>query len=154
MSEKILKYSVEDIYYHFGQYESHLTYFGFHSLSESQNKYGYFVSGIIIYTKTERELLEQSIQNLPYQRNNGIVHIESHLEDKEIVKQLRYEGFNASDVFELRDWSIMSKFKTYKKTGIKELPNQIVINVTPISDLEIITLPLTLYKQQISSGRR
>lgn len=67
------QFSVEELYAMYGQYDSKYISIEFHRFSDSAAKYGRNISGVIVYSKAERESLEATIKTDTVSRTNGLV---------------------------------------------------------------------------------
>ncbi len=121
-----LLYSVEDIYKFAGQFEKFVI-FHFYRTSEAFKKFGEHAYGHLIYKKNERNELEAVIKNEKYHRTDRKIYIEGVSKKTEINSLLKFEGFLASDVFEVQTSDALSGEKQYKKEGKKEIPNTLKV---------------------------
>ena len=146
------QFSVEEIYAMYGQYERKFTSIEFHKYSESAQKYGRNISGIILYGKAEREALEHVIQSGNVPRTNGLVKFESTDEylSKEQQEQLKNEGFVSGDIYEVLATNIPAP-KAFGQVGKKEIPNTIEIKMDP-TGFDVNRSNHWLLGQKIKSG--
>lgn len=122
-----LVYSVEDVYKLVGQNDNYCM-IEFFPRSAAYDKYGESVHGLIWYKKKDREALDLVIAHNGYKRNNGIIYLNSGIEDKTIKYDLQFVGFEAIDIKIL--YSVgSSNPKMYNQSGIKEIPNTINIKI-------------------------
>ena len=123
-----LVYSIEDVYKFVGQYDNSYCSIEFFPRTAAYEKYGETVHGLVWYKKKDREALDIAIANANYQRNNGIIYLDSGSQDKILNHKLLYEGFEASDIKIL--YRVGSeKPKAYKQSGTKEIPNTINLKI-------------------------
>lgn len=127
------KYSIEDIYKLFGQYDWVATFF-FKSNSEAYKKYGPYVTGLVDYTFQERQNLEKKIQSDDYSKTAGNIKLKYLMndEDEEYVSKLRFDGFHTDEIKRINylPWERENKFINDEKNKI--VPNIIKI---PTSDI-------------------
>jgi hypothetical protein len=146
------QFSVEEIYAMYGQYERKFISIEFHKYSESAQKYGRNISGIILYGKAEREALEQVIKSGNVPRTNGLVKFDStdeHL-SKEQQGQLKNEGFISGDIYEVLATNLPAP-KAFGQVGKKEIPNTIEIKMDP-TGFDVNRSNHWLLGQKIKSG--
>ena len=125
-SDKLV-YSIEDVYRFVGQQDSYCS-IDFFPGTPAHKKYGDSVHGLVWYKKKDREVLDLAIANVNYQRNNGIIYLNSGSQDKTLNHTLQYEGFEAIDIKTLYRVG-GENLKAYKQTGTKDIPNTINIKI-------------------------
>jgi hypothetical protein len=126
------QFSVEELYAIYGQYEKYIS-IEFHKFSESAQKFGRNIAGIINYRKSEREELEKAISEENVPRTNGYAKIDcSNYERLSSVqqKELLEIGFKSGDIYEVLA-SDLPKVKAYNQAGQKEIPNTINVKFDP-----------------------
>lgn len=148
-----MKYSIENIYLHCGQYDSYCS-FEFYSYSNAYIKYGNNVHGIIVYDPVERKNLEKLIQNRTIESStDGVIKIDAGNKDFNKISLLK-EGFLVSDIFRL---SVVGGIGT-KAYGIsnedKEIP--FTINVPFEADGKTeedwLKMELMIFARRIDDG--
>ena len=146
------QFSVEEIYAMYGQYERKFISIELHKFSESAQKYGRNISGIILYGKVERESLEQVIKSGNVPRTNGLVKFESTDDNlsKEQQEQLKNEGFISGDIYEVLATNLPVQ-KAFGQVGKKEIPNTIEIKMDP-TGFDVNRSNHWLLGQKIKSG--
>jgi len=152
LSEKF-QFSVEEIYAMYGQYDDKYISIEFHKFSESANKFGRDIAGVIIYHKKEREELEKAISEDIVPRTNGMVKIDCSNHEKLNDAQktdLIKNGFKSGDIYEILA-SDLPSIKSYNQSGIKEIPNTITVNFDP-TDFDPNRAYIWLYSQRIKKG--
>lgn len=122
-----LVYSIEDVYKFVGQHDCYCS-IDFFPGTPAQKKYGDSVHGLVWYHKKDRETLDTAIATPNYQRNNGIVYLDSGSQDKTMNHALQYEGFEAIDIKTLYRVGGENP-KAYKQAGTKDIPNTINIKI-------------------------
>ena len=122
-----LVFSVEDVYKLIGQSDSYCM-IEFFFRSPAYERYGESVHGLIWYKKKEREALELAIAQENYQRNNGIIYLDSGVDNEKMRHDLQYIGFEAVDIRKLYLVGPRDP-KTYKQDGTKTIPNTINIEI-------------------------
>ncbi len=149
LKEGFMAFSVVELYAMFGKNDSFLTV-KFHHNSESAQKYGKEIMGVISYNRRNREDLEKLLKQNPIPKNDGYVKFElSDYPEPDIEKkeQLLRNGFLASDVFEVG--SIGGDFfkNEIKDTGKKDLPGYKV--EVDLSDFKAYKAMINLYSRRI-----
>lgn len=128
-----LIFSIEDVYKLVGQSDSYCM-IEFFSGSSAFEMYGESVHGLVWYKKNDRESLDAAISQEGYQRNNGIIYLDSGVADESQKQKLQYEGFEAVDIKKLYIVGAPNP-KTYKQAGGKEIPNTITVNIDSSYDV-------------------
>lgn len=127
------KYFIEDIYETFGQFDWVATFF-FKEGTKAFQKYGQYITGIIVYSFDERQKLEEKIKSSNNDKAEGIIKLKylMNVKDDEFKSTLLSQGFHTSDLkyIEYLPWEKQNKF-TRDETD-KEVPNIIKI---PLSDI-------------------
>jgi len=149
----LFQFSVEELYSMYGQYENKFVAIEFHKFSDSAKKIGRNIGGVLVFGKSEREQLEKAINSGEVKRTNDLVKIEvtSNYEiSKEVSNCLVKNGFKSGDVYEIlsRDGDNQ---KSYKKEGLKDIPNTINITIDP-SNEDPQRISLWLFTQRINKG--
>lgn len=130
-----LIYSIESVYKLIGQNDSYCA-IEFFPRSAAYEKYGKSVHGLVWYKKKDRDALDIAITQNNNERTNGIIYLDSGTEEVCIKYALQNEGFEASDIKTL--YRVGSEDpKTYKQSGIKDIPNTINIKI----DSKFDTIP-------------
>jgi hypothetical protein len=152
LSEKF-QFSIEELYAMYGQYDNKYISIEFHKFSDSAIKFGRNIGGVLIYYKKEREELENVISNENVPRTNGLVKIDCSKDEKlsnEKIKELIEKGFISGDIYEVLATDYPAS-KSFNKTGKKEIPNTITVNIDP-TDFDPNRAYLWLYGQRIKNG--
>lgn len=150
LSDKF-QFSSEELYTMYGQYDKYIS-IEFHKFSESAQKYGRNIAGIIAYRKSEREGFEEAIYQENVPRTNGLVKIDcSNFENltKEQKAELIENGFKSGDVYEILA-SDFPKEKLYNQAGRKEIET-INVNFDP-TDFDPNRAYSWLYSRRIKNG--
>jgi hypothetical protein len=150
LAEKF-QFSKEELYAMYGQYEKYIS-IEFHKFSESAQKFGKNIAGIIDYRKSEREELEKAISEENVPRTNGYAKIDcSNYEKLSSVqqKELLETGFKSGDIYEVLA-SDLPKVKAYNQSGQKEIPNTINVKFDP-TDFDPNRAFLWLLSQRIKN---
>jgi hypothetical protein len=146
-----LLFSVEDIYKFNGQSDKY-SIFRFYKTSDAYKKYGDDAFGHLIYSKKQREKLEEKITQEKYDRTDDKIFLDAASKDKGKIDLLRTEGFLASDVLEILTFTHdNSKGKQYKKEGLKEIPNTINVKFDS-QDMDLEKLVIWNMNQKIKGG--
>jgi hypothetical protein len=151
LAEKF-QFSVEELYAMYGQYEKYIS-IEFHKFSESAQKFGRNIAGVLAYRKSEREELEKVISEENVPRTNGYTKIDCSIYEKITEAQkteLIETGFKSGDIYEVLE-SDMPKIKSYNQSGRKEIPNTITVNVDP-TDFDPNRAFLWLFSKRIKNG--
>jgi len=155
--EKQLKerfqFSIEEFYAMYGQYENKYISIEFHKFSESAEKFGRNIAGVITYQKREREELEKALLEETVPRTNGMVKLNCNKNEKLTDQQkteLIENGFKTGDVYQVLASNIPF-VKSYNQTGKKEIPNTLEIKFDP-SNMDINNTYLYLFSQRINNG--
>lgn len=143
-----LVYSIEDIYKFIGQQDSYCS-IQFFPGTAAYEKYGESVHGLVWYKRKEREALDKAITSENYERNNGMVYLDSGSQDNNLNHALRHEGFEASDVKTLYRVG-GEKPKIYKQLGTKEIPNTIELKID--SNFDVIGVQQYVLEGYIKMG--
>jgi len=125
--DRQLNHSIENIYSNVGQYDHRYVVFYFYYNSESYKEFGNSVHGLLIYTPSERAILEEAIQPGNNSNNDGMVKLDSNLKEKALHNKLVRVGFPASDVSSMSTVDSTPPVKTYGSKEIKKIPNTITI---------------------------
>ncbi len=147
------QFSVEELYAMYGQYEEKYISIEFHKFSKSAFKFGRNIAGVIVYSKVERENLENLINADEVPRSNDFVKFDFSKTDK-ATDDLRYEllntGFRSGDIYEIlaSDYPMQ---KAFNQPGIKEIPNTIEVKIDP-NGFDINKSTRWLLSQKIKSG--
>jgi len=152
LSEKF-QFSVEELYAMYGQFDNKYISIEFHKFSESAKKFGRNISGVLTYYKEERENLENAISQANVPRTNGLVKIDCSNDERlsdEQKKELLNNGFISGDIYEVLALNYPT-IKSYKQSGIKEIPNTITVKFDP-TDFDINLAYYWLYSQKIKNG--
>jgi hypothetical protein len=125
-----LKFSIEDIFLAVGQ-QDRSGIFRFYPGSDAYKQYGEQTQGTILYKKKERDELEQSIQQNPLPRTDGIIYLASHTYNDSLdnIEALKSNGFTAKDVMELLTFNFDNAAHAYNEKGTKEIPNTINLKI-------------------------
>lgn len=97
MASEKLRYSVETLFFLFG-FTKMVIQVHFLTTSEAFKNYGPYVTGVIIYSKTEiYKLLQQYKDGI---NSDGLIHFECLHSDlsKELKSELKTNGFRASEI--------------------------------------------------------
>lgn len=147
------QFSIEEIYYMYGQYENKFIDIEFHKKSDAALNYGRNIGGVLIYHKTEREDFEKIISSSDFPRTNGLVKLNIsplyNLSDKQSI-EIQNTGFLSGDVFQINSVNIPSS-KTFKKDGLKEIPNTVNIEFDPIG-INLYKMELRLLSNRLNDG--
>jgi hypothetical protein len=151
MKEKF-QFSIEEIYAMYGQFERKYISIEFHKYSKSAEKFGRNISGVIVYSKAERENLEEIIHKDSVPRTNGLVKLESSDENLSVEQkeQLLNEGFTSGDIYEVLAANFPTN-KTFGQVGIKEIPNTIELKIDP-TGFDVNRSNQWLLSQKIKNG--
>lgn len=151
--EELFQFSIEELYFMYGQYEDRFIGIEFHKLSESARKFGREIGGVIVYSKSEREKLDALINSGSVTRTNGVVKIETSsnydLSDEQ-RKVLLEKGFISGDIFQIFTVNLNVQ-KAFKKEGRKEIPNTINIEFDP-TGMDPLRISKWLFTQRIKDG--
>ena len=153
--EEMFQFSVEELYFMYGQYESRFIGVEFHKLSESGKKYPINIGGIIVYSKSEREELDKVINSGNIPRTNGLIKIDvssNYNLTKEQTDELLNKGFMCGDIHQILA-SNMPVQKAFKQEGIKEIPNTMNINFDP-TGMDPHRMFMWLFSQRVKDGGR
>lgn len=137
----LFQFSIEEIYHMYGRYDKFVE-IKFHPNSYSESVFGNSVTGIIQYSRREREDIEKNLKMTPMPRTNGLVRIDSSDDNlSEIqINELRVNGFMSGDIFEIWSTSI-SQDDRYNVTDLKEIPNtHIVPFIATVEEMELLNL--------------
>lgn len=146
------QFSVEELYAMYGQYEKYIS-IEFHKFSESAEKFGRNIAGVIFYRKSEREELEKAISEENVPRTNGYTKIDCSNYEKlssAQQKELLENGFKSGDIYEILA-SDLPKVKAYNQAGQKEIPNTLNVKFDP-TDFDPNRAFLWLLSQRIKNG--
>lgn len=148
---KRFQFSTEELYNMYGQYDKYIS-IEFHKFSESAQKFGRNIEGIIVYRKSERQGLEETISKENVPRTNDYVKIDcfnfENLTEEQKVELIE-KGFKSGDVYEILA-SDFPKQKLYNQEGRKEIKT-INVNVDP-TDFDLNRTYSWLYSQRIKNG--
>ena len=124
-----MKFSLEELYYQFGQYDK-VVGISFAYGSESYNKFGDFIVGILIYTSNAREDLELKLKLDPIPRTQGFQRFQENINkiSDEKISELERTGFICSDVDEVLHFNTPGE-NQFTNTETRELPEHIKIQV-------------------------
>lgn len=153
LSEKF-QFSVEELYSMYGQYDKYIS-IEFHKYSESAQKYGKNIGGVIIYQKSERENLEENLSKAKIPRTNSYVRFDANMPkdlSDELIKEIKETGFKSGDIHEILATGL-PKIKAYNQSGKKEIPNTLTVNFNP-SDFDPNKAYFWLYNQKIKNGEQ
>ncbi len=146
----MFQFSIEELYYMYGQYEHRFIGIEFHKHSDAAKIYGREIGGVIVYSRSEREELERIMSSDIIPRTNGIVKIDATSNynlSKELHDQLINVGFISGDIYEIS--ASNSQFhKSFKQPGIKEIPGTININVD-LSGMDPYRMELMLFSERM-----
>jgi hypothetical protein len=147
------QFSIEELYFMYGQYENRFIGIEFHKFSESAKKFGRNVGGVIIYSKSERENLERIIHSEQIPRTNGIVRVDV-TSNYDLTSgqhdELINNGFQSRDIYEMLNSNLPFQ-KSFKQDGIKEIPHTINVNFDP-AGMDPYKMALWLFSQRIKDG--
>jgi hypothetical protein len=149
---EMFQFSVEDLYYMYGQYENRFIGIEFHKHSEAAVKYGRQIGGVIIYSRNEREELEKIINSGNIPRTNGLVKLRATSNynlSEELHEELMSNGFLSGDIYEISA-STLQVHKSFKQPGLKEIPGSININVD-LSDMDPYRMELMLLSERMKN---
>lgn len=124
-AEKLL-FSVEDMFRLVGQYDKYVV-INFYRSSDAYTKYGDEVHCHLIYGRKLRNTLTEGIAVENYSRTDGKILIDTIGKDASKVKQLKTEGFFASEIYSISTFNHDPNEVAYRKGGVKEIPNTITI---------------------------
>lgn len=150
---EMFQFSVEELYFMYGQYESKFIEIEFHKLSDAGKKYPRNIGGIIVYTKSEREELDKTINSGNIPRTNGFVRIDvspNYNLTKEQTDEVLNKGFMSGDIYQILDSNLPVQ-KAFKQEGKKEIPNTININFDP-TGMDPHRMYMWLFSQRIKDG--
>lgn len=126
---EMFQFSVEELYFMYGQYENKFIDVEFHKISHAGKFFIRNIGGYIVYTKSRREELDKQINSGNVPRTNGLVRINvasNYSLSKEQHDELLNHGFMSSDIYQIHA-SNLTVQNTFKKEGRKEIPNTINI---------------------------
>ncbi|GAA4501438.1 hypothetical protein GCM10023172_23280 [Hymenobacter ginsengisoli] len=126
-----LKFSIQEIYQYVGRTDRS-GIFRFYPGSPAHRQFGEEAQGVVLYSKRERDTLEQEIQSSPVPRTDGVIRIKSHKyqESEQNVDLLKSQGFEVTEVMELLTFSMDDNAPhIYADKAIKEIPNTIDIKL-------------------------
>ncbi|WP_165043838.1 hypothetical protein [Dysgonomonas sp. ZJ709] len=146
-----MKYSVEDIYKHSGQFDKVVnveTKYG----SESRKLFSNFITGSFVYTPIERKSLQGKIDDGSPDRTDGYVRFDEILnqlsdDKKELLKR---QGILASDIEEILQLKKVDE-NQFIKAEVRELPKPLEIRING-DDFEDGRITLGLYSSMLESG--
>lgn len=126
--ESHFQFSIEELYMLYGQYEDEYISIEFHHYSESARKYGRSISGILKYSRDERELLEKTTSQSPVNRTKDFVKIicDSKELSDDVIAELKSVGFNSGDIHKVFNLNL-PRDKTFGQKGMKTMRNAIEI---------------------------
>lgn len=148
------QFSVEELYYMYGQYENRFIDVEFHKLSDTAKKFGRNIGGDIIYSKSERERLEILINSGKLERTNGLVKLDvspNYNIPGILSKELSTLGFLSGDIFQIHSVNLPLR-KEFNKEGIKEIPDTMNIEFDP-TGLNPYKLELRLLSNRLNDGQ-
>ena len=153
LRKQSFQFSVEELYSMHGQYDKFIG-IEFHKLSEAAQKFGRNIGGILVYEKTEREILDKIIHSKDISRTNGSVKLRASSNyklNKDQHRELIQNGFSSGDIYELSVLNIHPEVNAYAQKGRKEIPNTIYV---PFDDTGITPAQLGhyLHKQKFTDG--
>ncbi|MEJ7780843.1 MAG: hypothetical protein WKF68_14775 [Daejeonella sp.] len=117
-AEKLL-FSVEDIFRLVGQYDKYVI-INFYRSSDAYTIYGDEVHGHLIYGRKLRNALTEAISVEHYNRTDGKILIDTIGKDTPKVKQLKTEGFLASEIYSISTFNHDPNEVAYRKKGVKD----------------------------------
>ena len=148
-------FSIEEIYSIYGQYEENFISVEFHRNTESFEKYGETIGGSIVYRKSERENLEKELNSENPKRTNDFVKLDSTPEyplgDSQ-RQELIETGFRSGDVYEIIQVNLPRR-KSYRTTGVKEIPNRINIEIDP-DDFDLHAMTRGFLGRLLADGKQ
>ncbi len=147
---EIPKFSEAEIYLHAGQFDKYI-WIEVYPLSEAYHRFGQYINGTPIYTKVDRDRLEQQIKQQPISKEDGRVRIDAYVEQEDLKRELHDRGILASDIFEIRAFAHEPNQKTYNQKGVKEIPNKLVIPIQ-FNNMDWLTMPLLGYEMMLERG--
>lgn len=151
--EEMFQFSIEELYFMYGQYENRFFAIEFHENSDSSKKYGRNIGGTIIYTKSEREALDDSIKSGTVPRTNGIVKFDptnNYNLPEELKDQLRKDGFMSGDIYEIMAHNSPQQ-RSFREEGVKEIPNTHTIELN-MTNLDPHKMCLWVLSQRFNDG--
>jgi len=153
MRADMFQFSIEELYFMYGQYENKFIGIEFHKFSEPGKKFGINIGGVIVYSKFERENLERVINSENIPRTNGLVKVDVTLNYNLSTDQhdeLLNKGFQSGDIYEVLSSNLPVQ-KSFNQQGKKEIPHTININFDPTS-MDPHRMTLWLYSQRFKDG--
>lgn len=141
-----LLFAVEDIFRLVGQYDKYVIV-KFYRTSEAYKKYGDEVHGTVIYGIKSRNKLTEAIAVENHDRTDGKILLAISGDDATKIQLLKTEGFLASEIYAISTFNHDPEIVTYKKKGLKEIPNTITIPFESGSfDLPRMEIMITSWK--------
>lgn len=153
LNEKF-QFSIEELYSMYGQYDKYIS-IEFHKYSESAQKFGNNIGGVIVYQKSEREQLESILLQSAIPRTNSFVKFDANMPQnlsEDLIKYLRENGFKSGDIYEILATDL-PKIKAYNQCGKKDIANTLTVNFNP-TDFDPNRAYLWLYNQKIKNGEQ
>lgn len=151
------KYFIEEIYETFGQFDWVTTFF-FKEGTDAFQKYGQYLTGIVVYSFDERKKLEEKIKSFDHKKTEGIIKIRYLMNDKDdkYKSALLIHGFHTSDLkhVEYLPWDKKNKFTSDEID--KEVPYIIKIPLSDIPNadkLNIDNISMRLFESRFYQGK-
>jgi hypothetical protein len=125
-----MNFSIEELYSMYGQYDTLIT-MNFHYNSDAYKKFGGSLMGEIIYTKEQRENLEEVLKQNPIPRTDEKVRIMPSSVVELTAEQFEHAerfGIQASDIYEILSYNRPRENQFIGKDK-KEIKNTVTINI-------------------------
>jgi len=147
------KWSRERLFYEIGQFD-YTVNVSFKLNSESYNKYGHMITGLLYLTKKERRLLNIGLNSgVKYETDGKVLFttlIKDHLSEVQI-KLLLTEGFNNTDISDITYYAYKHN-PTYFNKKNKKLKEPIAIKISNPDELESLKMLYSLFKRRIDQS--
>lgn len=148
------KWSRERLYFEVGQYDFTVTIV-FRENSNSSIKYGKMITGLLYFTKKERQLLKIKLNSGIKKETDGTVLFTTLIKDRlseEQVKSLHTEGFNNTDISDITYFAYKHN-PTYFNKKKKKLNEPISIRIpNDLDEHSALKMLYNLYKRRIEDG--
>lgn len=145
--------SIEKIFAECGRYDATVS-FVFKKNSESYNQFGESLTGVLYYSKQERESLTELIKQQVLPNNSGNIKIKVLLTKeltKEQLRYLHYNGFNSEDIdyydYYIRNWQV-----PFESSEVRELPEKNIIYQKSSGFVNDSKFRFGFYQQRLTNG--
>ncbi|MEX2410496.1 MAG: hypothetical protein WD607_03845, partial [Candidatus Paceibacterota bacterium] len=151
------KYFIEDIYETFGQFDWVATFF-FKEGTDAFHKYGSYITGLVVYSFNERQMLEEKIKSSDNDKTEGVIKLKYLMYDKDedFKSALLSQGFHTSDLKHVEYLPSDKQNKFTSDETDKEVPNIIKIPLSDIPNIDKLNfdnISMKLFESRFYEGK-